>query len=84
MEKLFYEMQGKHSSSGAKQCEIARHALTLAGYKWEVGGGAMPRRWSGWGVDHNRGICLPSPLFYCPACKKLQMEIVSEDARESQ
>ena len=36
MEKLFYEMQGKHSSSGAKQCEIARHALTLAGYKWAV------------------------------------------------
>ena len=62
MEKYFLETQGKHLSRGARQHEIVRGTLTLARYKWEVGGGAaMSQGWSGWGAECTHGLCAPFP-----------------------
>ena len=46
----FREAQGKDSSSGAPQREMAWHdvKLTFAGDKWEMGWGTMYLGWAGW------------------------------------
>ena len=45
----FCETQGKHSPSGARRDTLV--VLTLAGDKWEVGGGVMSRGWDGCGAE---------------------------------
>ena len=49
IEKLFREMQGKKSSSGARGHGMARHGveLTLAVDKWEIVWSAMSLGWAG-------------------------------------
>ena len=58
--------------------------LNLAVDKWEMGWGAMPLGWAGWGEEIAHGIYEPFPLLCCPDRKKREMEIMSEDTRESQ
>ena len=47
------------SSSGARRRGMARQGmeLTLAGYNWEVVGGAMSWGWAGWGSGRACGRC---------------------------
>ena len=66
----------------------ARVVLTLAGYKWKVGGGVMSRGVQfGWGsVLRSYGICAPFPLFsiVMPFPQKSdKWQFVREDARET-
>ena len=68
----FREAQGKDSSSGAPQREMAWHdvKLTFAGDKWEMGWGTMYLGWAGWLAESAHGICTHFPFFCCPARKK--------------
>ena len=79
----FREKQGKHSSGGTARREMVRRALNLAMYKWDMGWGAMSPGWAGRGVERTYGICVPFPLLSCPLKVRIEMAIVSEDARES-
>ena len=38
--------------------------FTLAGDKWEVGGGGG----TGWGAERAHGNCAPPPLLFCTSC----------------
>ena len=85
MEKRFREMQGRHSSSGARGREMARRGveLTLAVDKWDMVWGAMSWGWAGWGAERAHGICAPFHLFRCENGRNGNSDIVSGDARES-
>ena len=50
--------------------------------KWFMGWVDMSLGWSDWVEESTCAICEPFPLLCCPAFKKLEMKIVSEDAKE--
>ena len=50
--------------------------------RWVMGWVYMSLGWSGWVEESTHVICALSLLLCCPACKKLEMKILSKDAKE--
>ena len=68
MEKIFCEMQGKHSYSVARRHGMTRSSvnLTLTVDKWYMGWGEISLGWPGCGEESICGKFTPFPLFCCP------------------
>ena len=79
------KVNGYEVNGGVLQWRAAERnglALTLAGYNWEVGRGAMSQWWAGWVEERTYGRC-DFPLFLFHAREKRKFRGLSGDVRES-